>query len=87
MRSQTQALQHDRGILRSNAKTGAENEETGTREGNESKQSVMYTKLDAFVQLRLGRSQRTEDIRKSTLPFSFFSPTQTLAGREGLKNI
>ena len=74
-RSLTQALQHARAILRSNANTDAENEETGTRKGDESKQSVNYTKLGAFEQLRLRKSQETEDIRKSTLPFSFLGPS------------
>jgi|EndMetStandDraft_4_1072995.scaffolds.fasta_scaffold2258919_1 hypothetical protein len=30
----------------------------------------IYTKLGAFVQLRLSRGQETEVIRKSVLPFS-----------------
>jgi hypothetical protein len=68
--SRKQALQHDRGILRSNANTGARKQEIGIREDDESRGSVDYTKLDAVVQLRLGRSQGTEAIRKSTLPFS-----------------
>jgi hypothetical protein len=46
--------------------------EIGIRKDDESKGSVKYTKLDAFVQLRLDRSQGTEAIRKSTLPFSLY---------------
>ena len=34
----------------------------------------IYTKLGASAQLRLSRSQETEVIRKSVLPFSFLGP-------------
>jgi hypothetical protein len=68
--SRKRALQHDHGILRSNGETGVRKPQISNRKANESKGSVSYTKLDAFVQLRLGRSQGTEVIRKSGLPFS-----------------
>ena len=50
------------------------NHEIKSRKANESKESVGYTKLDAVVQPRLCKSQGTEVIRKSGLPFSLLAP-------------
>ena len=66
--------------------TGARNHEIKSRKASESKESVNYTKLDAVVQPRLCKSQGTEVIRKSGLPFSLLGPPNP-PGREGLKII
>jgi hypothetical protein len=54
--SRKRALQHDHGILRSNEETGVRKQVNQRPQGQRKNGSVNYTKLDAFVQPRLGTS-------------------------------